>query len=105
MCKWNRTFLCTIIANMVSSFAGDQTSSKSAEFVSALFFVQEYGILAASLQDRPLIPTCHVVLSTPPGDFRAVFRKWVPRAGSESGRQGANASSSIPLNAAIDALA
>ena len=39
-------------------------------------FAQEYGILAASLEDRPLVPTCNVTFYGAPPDFTAAFRKW-----------------------------
>lgn len=39
-------------------------------------FAQEYGILAASLQDRPFIPVSTVVLEGVPRDMKAVFRCW-----------------------------
>ena len=80
-------------------FAGSQASAKSVEFVTALFFAQEYSILAASLQDRPLVPPCHVALSEAPLDFQAVFRKWTP-SNSRGGHP-----STIPLTAAVEALA
>jgi hypothetical protein len=82
-------------------FAGAQASSKSPEFVTALFFAQEYGILAASIQDRPLVPACHVTLAETPPDFRAVFRKWTPTPRDSRGGSPAT----ISLNAAIEALA
>lgn len=39
-------------------------------------FAQEYGILAASLQDRPFVPVSTVVLEGVPRDMKAVFRGW-----------------------------
>lgn len=50
--------------------------SKMAEFQTAVFFAQEYGILAASLEDRPFVPVSTVVLEGAPRDMKAVFRKW-----------------------------
>jgi Gelsolin repeat len=82
-------------------FVGDQASSKHAEFVTALFFAQEYSILAASLQDRPLVPRCHVALSEAPPDFQTVFRKWTPTPRKSQGGHPIT----IPLSAAIEALA
>lgn len=76
-------------------FIGKQARSKSAEFVTALFFAQEFSILAASLQDRPFVPPCHVTWEAPP-DFRALFRKWNGPVGPTS---------TISLHAAIEALA
>ena len=80
-------------------YIGTQASSKSVEFVTALFFAQEYSILTASLQDRPLVPPCHITTSEPPPDFRAVFRKWTP--GNSPGKR----LNTIPLNTAVEALA
>jgi hypothetical protein len=82
-------------------FVGDQASSKHTEFVTALFFAQEYSILAASLQDRPLVPRCHVALSEAPPDFQTVFRKWTPTPRKSQGGHPIT----IPLSAAIEALA
>jgi hypothetical protein len=55
---------------------GAEADSKAAEFVTALFFAQEYGILAASLEDRPAIPSCTITFYGAPPDFTAAFRKW-----------------------------
>ena len=81
-------------------FVSDHASSKSAEFVTALFFAQEYSILAASIQDRPLVPPCHVVFSETSPNFRTVFRKWTPIGRTSPGSR----PSTIPVNAAIEAL-
>lgn len=40
-------------------------------------FAQEYGILAAGMEDRPLVPVTTVVLEGVPKDMKSVFRKWV----------------------------
>lgn len=67
--------------------APHQKSAESAAFRAALLFAQEYGILAASAEDRPFVPACAVVVcsrnasgkeevgSVPEGVRRA-FRKW-----------------------------
>ncbi|KAJ6110959.1 hypothetical protein N7486_003194 [Penicillium sp. IBT 16267x] len=55
---------------------GEQASQKSADFVSALVFAHEYGILAASLQDRPFIPKSFVALGGIPDRCQSAFRKW-----------------------------
>lgn len=47
-------------------------------FQHALLFAQEYGILAAGMEDRPMVPVTTVVLEGVPKDMRSVFRKWVP---------------------------
>jgi hypothetical protein len=67
-------------------------------------FAQEYGILAASMEDRPFIPVSTVVLQGAPRDLKAVFRKW--DEAKTMTRWEPNKSSSlrvIPLSAAIEA--
>lgn len=39
-------------------------------------FAHEYGILAASLDDRPFVPVSTVVLEGVPRDMKACFRSW-----------------------------
>ncbi len=39
-------------------------------------FAQEYGILAAGMEDRPFVPVTTVVLEGIPKDMKSVFRKW-----------------------------
>ncbi|KAL9125360.1 MAG: hypothetical protein Q9217_005428 [Psora testacea] len=59
-------------------------SPKSASFRAALLFAQEYGILAASAEDRPFVPHSSVVFLTKDGQGGAevpkglkwAFRKW-----------------------------
>lgn len=75
---------------------GDQAPLKSADFASAVIFAQEYGILAASLQDRPFIPKSFVSLGGPPARCQSAFRKWAPRS--------LHAPCVFPLNVAIEAL-
>lgn len=55
---------------------GEQASQKSADFISAVVFAHEYGILAASLQDRPFIPKSFVALGGIPDRCQSAFRKW-----------------------------
>ncbi|KAK0640109.1 Muscle M-line assembly protein unc-89 [Lasiodiplodia hormozganensis] len=55
---------------------GALSRGQSHAFSTALMFAQEYGILAASLQDRPFIPVSTVVLEGVPRDMKAVFRRW-----------------------------
>ncbi|KAJ5491297.1 hypothetical protein N7539_002864 [Penicillium diatomitis] len=55
---------------------GDQAFQKSADFASAVVFAHEYGILAASLQDRPFIPKSFVSLGGIPDRCQSAFRKW-----------------------------
>lgn len=45
-----------------------------------MVFAHEYGILAASLQDRPFIPKSFVSLGGTPDRCQNAFRKWSPRA-------------------------
>jgi hypothetical protein len=58
------------------SIVGPLSSSQSTAFSTALLFAQEYGMLAASLEDRPFIPVATVVLEGVPRDMKAVFRSW-----------------------------
>ncbi|KAJ5919467.1 hypothetical protein N7454_009302 [Penicillium verhagenii] len=55
---------------------GEQAFQKSADFASAVVFAHEYGILAASLQDRPFIPKSFVSLGGIPDRCQSAFRKW-----------------------------
>ncbi|KAJ5765148.1 hypothetical protein N7520_004707 [Penicillium odoratum] len=55
---------------------GEQASHKSADFASAVVFAHEYGILAASLQDRPFIPKSFVAIGGVPDRCQSAFRKW-----------------------------
>lgn len=56
---------------------GHQSSNSYQDFCTALVFAQEYGILAAGMEDRPFVPVSTVVLEGVPRDLRGVFRKWV----------------------------
>lgn len=76
---------------------GNHASQRSAEFASAVIFAHEYGILAASLQDRPFIPKTFVSIGGLPDSCRSVFRKWSKRSWQEPLRV-------LTLNAAIDAI-
>ncbi|KAH7044632.1 hypothetical protein B0J12DRAFT_577591, partial [Macrophomina phaseolina] len=58
------------------SVVGALSHGQSHAFSTALLFAQEYGILAASLQDRPFVPVSTVVLEGVPRDMKAVFRGW-----------------------------
>lgn len=96
-------FTCKSFTNSPDDFAltihryvGDQASSKTAEFVTALMLAQEISMLAPTLPDRPLMPVCHVVFGDPPKDFKAVLRKWEDERYERS--------MVLPLNEAIDAL-
>lgn len=76
---------------------GDQASNRPAEFASAVVFAAEYGVLAASLQDRPFIPKSFISLGGTPEACRSAFRKWARRPLQQPPQV-------FPLNAAIDAI-
>ncbi|KAL3486236.1 hypothetical protein BJX62DRAFT_23261 [Aspergillus germanicus] len=76
---------------------GEQASNRPAEFASAVVFAHEYGILAASLQDRPFIPKSYISLGGAPESCRSAFRKWSRRPLQRPPQV-------YPLNAAIDAI-
>ncbi|KAF8849013.1 hypothetical protein BDZ45DRAFT_753216 [Acephala macrosclerotiorum] len=57
---------------------GSAAQSQYASFQNALMFAQEFGILAAGMEDRPYVPVTTVVLEGVPKDMKSVFRKWVP---------------------------
>jgi hypothetical protein len=68
-------------------------------------FAQEYGILAASMEDRPFIPVSTVVLKGIPRDFKAVFRKWEEAKIMTSWEPKRSPSLRVvPLSAAIEAM-
>ncbi len=70
--------------NLLHSIAPSPHGSKSARFPTfraALLFAQEYGILSASLEDRPFVPIGSVIFggryaSGVPEGMRRAFRKW-----------------------------
>jgi hypothetical protein len=55
---------------------GANSQSQFSAFNTALHFAQEYGILAAGMEDRPFVPVSTVVLEGVPRDMKKVFRKW-----------------------------
>jgi len=55
---------------------GALAQSQTHAFSTALFFTQDYGILAASLEDRPFVPISTVVLEGVPRDLKPCFRTW-----------------------------
>ncbi|KAF5861911.1 hypothetical protein ETB97_012383 [Aspergillus alliaceus] len=75
----------------------EQASNRPAEFVTAMVFAHEYGILAASLQDRPFIPKSFVSLGGVPDACSPAFRKWEQASLPIPPRV-------FPLNAAIEAI-
>ncbi|KAI7975458.1 hypothetical protein EIK77_006414 [Talaromyces pinophilus] len=74
-----------------------EAKSRAAEFASALVFAHEYGIMAASLQDRPFIPVGYVSIGGVPDSCTVAFRKWDPKLWPTT-------SYVLPLNAAIEAI-
>lgn len=83
-------------SNSCHSIIGDHASQKSADFASAVVFAHEYGILAASLQDRPFIPKSFVALGGIPDRCQSAFRKWDQRS--------LHAPCVFPLDVAIEAI-
>ncbi|EWC47120.1 hypothetical protein DRE_03489 [Drechslerella stenobrocha 248] len=55
---------------------GEQAQNRIDDFYRALLFTQEYGIMAASSEDRPFVPSSSVVLGGAPKELKAVFRRW-----------------------------
>ncbi|PBP15472.1 gelsolin [Diplocarpon rosae] len=88
---------------------GSRSQSQYLAFQNSLMFAQEYGILAAGMEDRPFVPVSTVVLEGVPKDMKSVFRKWVeglsitlhkPAAG---GLQRGRSLRVVPLTAALEA--
>ena len=71
---------------------GSGSQHQYAAFRNALDFAQEYAILAAGMEDRPLVPVSTVVLEGVPRDLRAVFRKWRDLAGPTAVPAGSSSS-------------
>ena len=87
---------------------GSRAQSQYAAYHNALMFAQEYGILAASMEDRPFVPVTSVVLEGIPKDLKSVFRKWTDELSPTIMRPSSPLSRGrslrvIPLNAAIEA--
>ncbi|KIV94095.1 hypothetical protein PV10_05250 [Exophiala mesophila] len=55
-----------------------QSARKPVEFITALQVAQEMAVLSPSVQDRPFLPTCHVISGDIPDNIKATFRKWKP---------------------------
>jgi hypothetical protein len=55
---------------------GSRSQTQYGAFCTSLQFAQEYGILAAGMEDRPFVPVSTVVLEGVPRDMKFVFRKW-----------------------------
>ncbi|KIW63948.1 hypothetical protein PV04_08910 [Phialophora macrospora] len=58
------------------------SAKKPAEFVTAVQVAQEIAVLSPSVQDRPLLPSCYIVIGEPPQHIMSIFRKWTPRRSS-----------------------
>jgi hypothetical protein len=58
------------------SILSPHSHTQNHAFAAALLFAQDYGILAASVEDRPFVPVTTVVLEGAPRDMKAVFRRW-----------------------------
>lgn len=71
--------VCSSDLRASASIVGALSGSQSHAFSTALLFAQEYGILAASLEDRPFVPVSTVVMEGVPRDMKAVFRRWEDR--------------------------
>jgi hypothetical protein len=56
-----------------------ESAKKPAEFVTAVQISQEIAVLSPSVQDRPFLPTCYVVMGDPPQPVKSIFRKWRPQ--------------------------
>lgn len=86
---------------------GAKAQSQYPAFHYALVFAQEYGILAAGLEDRPFIPISTVVIEGIPRDMKSVFRKWreesTPTRTQTTGLQRGRSLRVVPLNAALEA--
>lgn len=69
---------CSLIPTDFNDSIVGSSAKKPAEFITAVHVAQEMAVLSPSLQDRPLLPTCHVLLGELPDDVKSVFRKWTP---------------------------
>ncbi|KAI9675669.1 MAG: hypothetical protein M1817_001036 [Caeruleum heppii] len=73
----------------------------------ALSFAQDYGILAASLEDRPFVPVGQVVLGRVPKEVKWSFRGWDGRregVSSPSTKGASEATRMVGLDAAVSAI-
>lgn len=85
---------------------GSRSQSQYSAFHNALMFAQEYGILAAGMEDRPMVPFSSVVLEGIPRDMKSVFRKWRDRLTptvTQSNLQRGRSLRVVPLTAALEA--
>jgi len=88
---------------------GSKAQSQYPAFHNALMFAQEYGILAAGMEDRPYVPVTTVVMEGIPKDMKSVFRKWSDKLAPtltqpvSTGLRRARSLRLVPLNAALEA--
>jgi hypothetical protein len=61
---------------LIVSILTPNSHSQPNAFATALLFAQDYGIQAATTQDRPFVPVTTVIIDGAPRDMRAVFRRW-----------------------------
>ncbi|KAI9726452.1 MAG: hypothetical protein M1828_001274 [Chrysothrix sp. TS-e1954] len=87
---------------------GPLSSAHASVFASALMFAQDYGMLAASTEDRPFVPKSMVVLEGAPHDMKACFRGWnddrIDSSSLMAGKQKTSQPKVVPLTAALDVL-
>lgn len=88
---------------------GSRAQAQYLSFHNALEFAQEYGILAAGMEDRPFVPFSTVVFEGIPRDMKSVFRKWrdvdSPTVTNVStGLKRGRSLRVVPLNQALQAL-
>ncbi|KAI1483878.1 hypothetical protein F4774DRAFT_363750 [Daldinia eschscholtzii] len=88
---------------------GSRAQAQYASFHNALDFAQEYGILAAGMEDRPFVPFSTVVLEGIPRDMKSVFRKWRDAdsptiTNVSTGLKRGRSLRVVPLNQALQAL-
>ncbi|KAI1457656.1 hypothetical protein F4805DRAFT_474947 [Annulohypoxylon moriforme] len=88
---------------------GSRAQAQYASFHNALEFAQEYGILAAGMEDRPFVPFSTVVLEGIPRDMKSVFRKWRDAdsptvTNVNTGLKRGRSLRVVPLNQALQAL-
>jgi hypothetical protein len=106
---WSKIFILDAFFE-IYIIVGSAAQAEFASFQHALLFAQEYGILAAGMEDRPFIPVTTVVLEGVPKDLRSVFRKWVPglsptlhKLPAAGSLQRGRSLRVLPLNAALEA--
>ena len=87
---------------LLHSIVGARACSKFHTFHIAMLFAQEYGILAASEEDRPFVPISQIVIEGTPAGLKTAFRKWDARKGVTKNERGKEVV--LPLHAALEAV-